>query len=352
MRECMRSVAVLEADRVQIVDDVPIPKPEDYEALVRVHACGFCNGTDFQIIRGTLPAHEGMQPFPTLLGHEGAGEVVELGPKVRHIQVGDRFLHPNLRSEPGNGYTKTYGGMSEYGLVVDYQAMREDGYQGPLPFSGKCAKVPRTFAYTDIAMLLSLSESLSAAKNFGVGPGTRALVYGAGPMGMALMKYMRMLGAAEIVAVDRLDDRLERAGRLCGIDRSINGAREDVREALAGRQFDVAVDAVGASGILLEASSVLQPGGRVGSMGVLRQGDTCVDIPRLKNNTMIQLLNLPQGEYAVMEENIRMIEEGRIDPRQFYSHVLPLEEIETCLELVRRKEALKVILTMEPPAGQ
>ena len=348
MERFMRSVAVLAAGRVQIVKDVPVPKPEGYEALVRVHACGFCNGTDFQIIKGTLPSHEGMQPFPTLLGHEGAGEVVELGPKARHIRLGDRFLHPNLRSAPGNGYSKTYGGMSEYGLVVDYQAMREDGYEGPLPFSGKCARVPRTWEYTDIAMLLSLSESLSAAKNYGVGPGSRALVYGAGPMGLALMKYMRILGGKEIVAVDRLDDRLERAGRICGIDQAVNTAREDIHAALGERQFDVAVDAVGASGILLEASSFLKSGGRVGSMGVLRQGDTCVDITRLKNNTMIQLLNLPCGEYAVMEENIRMIEEGRIDPRQFYSHVLPLEEIETCLELVRRKEALKVILTMRP----
>lgn len=350
MERFMKSAAVLEAGRVQIVEDVPIPRPEGYEALVRVHACGFCNGTDFQIINGTLPAHEGMQPFPTLLGHEGAGEVVELGPRARHIRLGDRFLHPNLRSDPGNGYSKTYGGMSEYGLVVDYQAMREDGYEGPLPFSGKCAKVPRTWEYTDIAMLLSLSESLSAAKNFAVGSGTRVLVYGAGPMGLALMKYMRLLGAKEIVAVDRLDGRLERAGRICGVDRAVNTAREDLRAALGGRRFDVAVDAVGASEILLEASSFLKPGGRVGSMGVLRRGDTRVDITRLKNNTMIQLLNLPDGEYAVMEENIRMIEEGRIDPRQFYSHVLPLEEIGTCLELVRRKEALKVILTMRPPA--
>ena len=66
----MKAAAVLGTEDVQIVDNVPIPQPGPYEALVRVHACGFCNGTDFQIIRGTLPAHEGMKPFPTLLGHE------------------------------------------------------------------------------------------------------------------------------------------------------------------------------------------------------------------------------------------------------------------------------------------
>ena len=342
----MKAAAVLGTEDVQIVDNVPIPQPGPYEALVRVHACGFCNGTDFQIIRGTLPAHEGMKPFPTLLGHEGAGEVVALGAKVRHIQIGDRYLHPNLRDCPGNGYTRTYGGMAEYGLVADYQTMKEDGYDGPPPFSGKYARVPKAFSYTDISMLLSLSESLSAAKNFGIGPGTKVLVYGAGPMGLALMKYARILGAEKVVAVDKLDDRLERAGRLADIDRGINTEKKDLRSELDNVQFDVAVDAVGASSILLEASSFLRPGGRVGAMGVLRKNDTHIDITRLNNNTMVQLLNLPWGEYSVIDENVRMIQEGKIDPGAFYSHVLPMEEIHTCMELVKRKEALKVILTI------
>lgn len=346
MRDLMKAVAVLEPEDVRIVDDVPIPIPGPYEALVKVYACGFCNGTDFQIIRGTLPVHEGMKPFPTLLGHEGAGEVVEIGEKVRNIRVGDRYLHPNLRDRPGNGYTKTYGGMAEYGLVADYDAMKEDGYDGPPPFSGKYARVPGDFSYTDISMLLSLSESLSAAKNFGIGPGSRVLVYGAGPMGLALMKYARLLGAEKVVAVDKLDERLERAERLSEIDSGINSEKEDIHAVLDGCQFDVAVDAVGASSILLEASAFLKPGGRVGSMGVLRQGDTHIDITHLKNNTMIQLLNLPFGEYAVMEENIQMIRAGKIDPRQFYSHVIPIENIQECMELVRRREALKVILTI------
>lgn len=59
-------------------------------------------------------------------------------------------------------------------------------------------------------------------------------------------------------------------------------------------------------------------------MGVLRKNDTHIDITRLKNNTMVQLLNLP-GEYSVIDENVRMIQEGKIDPGAFYSHVLPIK---------------------------
>ena len=102
--EMMKAVAVLSAGDVRVVDDVPKPVPGEYEALIRVHACGICSGTDSQIVAGTLET--GFGGFPTVLGHEGAGEVISAGSKVRHIQVGERFIHPNLRPDAGNGYTK------------------------------------------------------------------------------------------------------------------------------------------------------------------------------------------------------------------------------------------------------
>jgi D-arabinose 1-dehydrogenase-like Zn-dependent alcohol dehydrogenase len=125
----MKAIAVLSPGVVRIVDDVPVPLPGEYEALIRVRACGFCNGTDFQIINNTMGAHEGCGGYPTILGHEGAGEVVELGRKVRHIQIGDRYVHPNLRPDVGNGYSKTFGGMAQFGLVADHRAMLEDGFK-------------------------------------------------------------------------------------------------------------------------------------------------------------------------------------------------------------------------------
>lgn len=119
-----------------------------------------------------------MKPFPTLLGHEER-EVVALGAKVRHIQIGDRH-HPNL-GLPRKWIYKDLWGMAEYGLVADYQTMKEDGYDGPPPFSGKYARAKSVFLYR-YSMLLSLSESLSAAKNLGSGlgqgPGIRRRTHG------------------------------------------------------------------------------------------------------------------------------------------------------------------------------
>lgn len=345
MTKTMKAVAVTGPNKVKIVHDVPVPECTDYEVLLKIHYCGFCNGSDLNIIRGTLSEEEGMQPYPTILGHEGTGEVVDVGKKVRYIKKGDRFIHNNLRPDVGNGYSKTYGGMAEYGLAADHKAMLEDGFTArELPFYKKFHQVPRDFDFKHGAMLLSLSESLSAARNFGVGPGKDVLIFGAGPMGTAVATYCRMLGAASVVMVDGQENRLENAVRVAKVCGTVNFLKQDVSRALAGKLFDVAIDAVGLSSVVIQASQYLKPYGVVGSMGVLKNNDLLVDVSRLKNNTRLHMLNFPYGEYDVMDENIRYIQEGKVRPEDYYSHILPLEEIEKAMDMVIRREALKVLL--------
>jgi threonine dehydrogenase-like Zn-dependent dehydrogenase len=340
----MKSVAVMAPEIVRIVDDVPVPELQEYEALVRILTCGFCNGTDMQVIKGTLPEHEGMGRFPTLLGHEAMGEVVALGRKVKYISEGDHFLHPNLRANPGNGYTRTYGGMSDYGLVADHRAMLEDGIVGDLPFYKKFFALPKWIGEDDGAVFLSLCEGLSAARNFGVFSGCHIAVYGAGPMGLALMKYQRLLGAEEIVAIDCIQGRLESARRICSVDKIVNNDSRPALEVLGEGSFDIVVDAVGTPQILFEGTKLLKPGGKLCSMGVLKKEAMEINVTKLQNNTMLHMLNLPYGEYDVMEENLDLIQKGKVNPKDFYSHVVPRAEITECIRLVREKQALKVVL--------
>lgn len=87
-------------------DDIPKPVCGDYEALVHVKYCGFCNGTDLHIIDGTMTKEAGLGEYPTVLGHESSGVVVEVGKKVRNIKIGDHYVHINLYPEVGGGYTR------------------------------------------------------------------------------------------------------------------------------------------------------------------------------------------------------------------------------------------------------
>lgn len=343
--EFMNAVAVLAAGEVRIVNDVPVPVPGEYEALVRVHACGVCSGTDSQIIAGTLET--GFGGYPTILGHEGAGEIVQVGSKVRYIHIGERYIHPNLRPDVGNGYTKTHGSMAQYGLVCDVQAMREDGYSDEqIPFH-KQHRFPESMSYVDAGVLLSLAECHSAAKNFGAAPGMDILVYGAGPMGIALAMFCKLLGARTVAQIDSVEDRLEQARRVAKVDETINFAHTPIAEALHGQQFDLVMDAVGFTSILYEGSALLKPCGKVCSLGVLKKDDRIVDTARLQCNTSLHMLNFPFGEYAIMDETLSLIAQGAVNPKDFYSHVLPFTEIDKALRLVREKLALKVILTFD-----
>ena len=340
----MKAVAVLAPGVVRVVDDVPVPVPGPYEALVKVHTCGFCNGTDMQIITGSGGNHgNSISIYPTVLGHEGAGEVVAVGSKVRHIKVGERWIHPNLRPDVGNGYAKTHGGMAEYGLICDNQAMLEDGYsENDLPWI-KQHRFPDSISYEDAGVLLSLAESHSAAKNFGVKEGSEVLIYGSGPMGIALSLFCRLSGG-HVTQVDKIGERLEMSRRIAGTEHLINSSEVDVATALNGKKFDVAIDIVGYTDILYEAAQHLKPGGKVGSMGVLRSNDLLVDTSRLPSNVCLHMLNFPYGEYAIMDETIALIEQELVNPKDFYSHVLPFTCIEEAVELTLKKQALKVIL--------
>ena len=342
----MRGIAALGNGKVDLVNDVPIPEIGPYEALVKVKSCGFCNGTDFHIIKGEMPIE--VDNFPTLIGHEAVGDIVELGSKVRNYKIGERILNPMVRIMPGTRYGCTWGGMCDYAYVQDRQAMIDDGIEESqlLDRQLECVKIPEDFDAIDGGNLVTLNECFSAAKNFRV-EGKDVLVYGAGPMGLATMRYMRHLGAKSITVIDGVEERLELAKTLSQVDETINFNKVDKKEALAGRLFDRVIDIVGFTSILMEGSHLLRPYGIVGSMGVVRNTDSVLNISQLKNNTLLQMLNFPYGQWDVTMENIELMRKGVINPKDFYSHVRGLDDIQEVVDLVAEKKAIKVIMDLE-----
>jgi len=346
MKEKMKAIAVTSAGNVSIVSDVPVPVPDEYEALVRVHACGICNGTDLQIINGFLTKEEGMGDYPTLLGHEAAGEVVSLGGKVRYIKQGDRFIRPNLKPGSLGGYSRTFGNMAEYGLVADRKAMLEDGYsEEELPFRDSMGQIPRDFDFVDAGVLLSLLECHSAVENFGIQSGMDVLIYGAGPMGLGMMSFIRKKTSGFLAAVDGVRSRLEHAAGVADVDMAIDYTAVDVETAVGGRRFDAVIDCVGFTEIILQGTKQLKPGGKLCAMGVLKSDDFMFDLSGLSNNTSLHMLNFPYKRFGSLDAVVKSIESGDIRPKDYYSHVFRFEEFEKALELIRTKQAFKAVLT-------
>ena len=342
----MRGIAAIGNGQVKLVDDVPMPEIGPYECLIRMKSCGFCNGTDFHIIRGEMAIK--VDQFPTLIGHEGVGDIVEMGVKVKNFKTGERFMNPIVRIMPDSGYGSTWGAMCEYAIIQDQQAMADDGISETLmdKRQAECVQIPSEFDIIDAGALITLNECFSAARNFDVS-GKEVLVYGAGPMGLATIKYMRYLGAAKITVIDGVEERLVLAKTLSEADETINYLKVDTKEVLNGRLFDRVIDIVGQTCILEEGSHRLRPYGIVGSMGVLKNTDAVMDVTKLKNNTLLQMLNFPYGQFDVTCENIKLMEKGVVNAKDFYSHVRGLDDIQEVVDLVETKRTIKVIMDLE-----
>ena len=251
------------------LESVPEPKLQQAtDAIVRLTASAIC-GTDLHMIRGTLP---GMRAG-TILGHEGVGIVEETGSDVRHLRRGDRVVIPS---------TIACGSCSpcEHG---DYSQCDTANPNGPLagtaffggpassgPFQGlqaEFARVPMAGAglvklpdevNDDQAILLS---DIFPTAYFGVDiaavkPGDHVAVFGCGPVGQFAIASARLKGAASIIAVDCLEDRLETAesqgAEIVNFNRE--NPVEAIRRLTAGKGVQVAIDAVGVDACQMEES--------------------------------------------------------------------------------------------------
>lgn len=161
-------------------------------------------GTDTKILHGSFKNIDPAE-YPCLLGHEGVGEVVEVGKNVTGSEVGDKILLPFIENPP-EGYSSYWGAFSEYAVCGDWKAMANNG-QGPGSdafgeFYYTQSKLPRDIDPIDATMIITFREVLSAAKKFGFGPGKSVAIFGAGPVGLSFVKFAKILGMAPIILFD------------------------------------------------------------------------------------------------------------------------------------------------------
>src|ERR1700733_11269835 len=115
----MKAIVVVSPGKFE-VRDVPMPKPEPFEALVKIEACGLCGTTDRHIVEGHQ-AHHPAEWYPAVLGHESVGKVIQVGHLVTKFKAGDRVTRP-VAIWPGTRQEDLYsawGGFAEYGIVRD-----------------------------------------------------------------------------------------------------------------------------------------------------------------------------------------------------------------------------------------
>ncbi|MHB0857145.1 MAG: zinc-dependent alcohol dehydrogenase [Anaerolineae bacterium] len=339
----MRAAIVQQAGVLSLCD-VPMPEMGTYQALVRIEACSLCNSTDVKLIDRHFCSHI---PVPFVLGHESVGTVIEVGEHVRAYRPGQRVLRPGAEYDMASvGIASAWGGFAEYGLATDLAAWQANHpNQRPGGMWAKQQVVPASIDVGDATAIITLKEVLSAARAAGIGPTTRTAIIGTGPVARAFTFWARWLGAPDLVVFGRRDRWQWDLLRLGADAYVIGGADAYLAEAAArsDRTFDRVIEAVGSSAAMRDALALLGPEGVVGNYGVPSEGDPA-DAQTLAARASGRIVDLAVREEDVHQEVLELVARGDIVLGDWTSHRLPLEGILHGVELLRSKEATKVVI--------
>jgi threonine dehydrogenase-like Zn-dependent dehydrogenase len=328
------------------VDDVPDPAIlEEGDAVVAVRATAIC-GADLFPFHGLTPGFEA----GTVLGHEFAGEILEVGPGVRGLRRGQRVVNTSMISDgtcPSclAGRVTQCEGRSLFGYSGVYP--RLDGGQAELvrvPHADRALRPLPDEVSDDAAVFLAdiLPTGYGAVVRGGAGPGDTVVVVGCGPVG--LMAVMCAAGVAErLIAVDGVPARRELAERLGAEAVEPERAAEAVAQATGGLGADVVIEAAGSPAGLEAALRLARGRGTVSVVGAHFEPDFPLD-----NGLMFErelTLRFSIGDPAQDGELLlARVASGDLDPTSVITHRLPLADAAEAYRLFDSREATKVVL--------
>ncbi|MGF7235445.1 MAG: zinc-dependent alcohol dehydrogenase [Frankia sp.] len=341
----MKSV---QTDGLGTVDIVDIERPILYptDALMRIRACGV-SGTDAHYLHmGRTPLGPNGQMSSMPLGHEVAGEIVEVGAEVTDLKVGDRVVVNPMAAPSGIiGRGGALGGMREYLLLEDVVV-------------GKSVAVfPDTVPFDLAALTEPMAVALHCVNRSEARPTDKVVVFGAGPVGLGAAIWLKLRGVEHVVVADVIPERLETALAV-GVDAVIDSCWEDVTaclvqlhgegaNALGQRRpaTDIYIDAAGVASVVNTALTSAKRGAKLITVA-LHKTPELVDFGAMQRSemTIIGAQGYPTEIFEVAQEMARHQERFA----RLISHRIPFRDIERAFELTLTPGAAeKVVVTFD-----
>jgi L-gulonate 5-dehydrogenase len=260
----MKAVALLEPRRFE-VQDRPVPEPGPDEALIKVRAVGIC-GSDLHAFHGNQP----FVTYPRVLGHEVAGQVVEIGSAVDTLKAGDRVC-VDLVINCGHCYPCRIG-RPNCCVSIRVMGVHVDGgfAEYIVAPASRVYRLPDSLPDDHAAMVETLTIGCQAVARGDVAAGESVAIIGAGPIGLVAMLAARSRGARVIVC-DLLDSRLALA-RSLGAEAVVNSGASSLTDEVArftsGEGANVVIEAVGVVPAVESAIEIASAAGRVVLLGL------------------------------------------------------------------------------------
>lgn len=331
----MRAAVYKGPDRPWAVEVVPDPTPGYGEMILKVERCGIC-GSDVHMTSG-----RGLtMPNDCILGHEYVGEVVELGSGVTDYKVGDKIAAmpfagcgacENCRGGDEllceRGVQPYIGGFADYVRVAARSSL----------------KLPASLSIVDSALIEPLAVGLHGVRLARPLAGKRALVLGAGPIGLAVISALRAEGAGRIAAAARSERRRDLA-MLLGADAYVVTGQDDrarVADALGGAP-DIVFECVGMPGALDLCVRFVRPNGTVISLGHCAEPDP-ISVARATSK-QIRLTFSAGYTFSEFVSVAETLDAGRIDAGAMISETIGLGAVGDAIIGLRSgaREATKI----------
>jgi D-arabinose 1-dehydrogenase-like Zn-dependent alcohol dehydrogenase len=256
--------AVVTSQGTVQVQEVGDPSIGDFEVLCRMLYGSICAGTDTHIVNREFDDIL----YPSIVGHESIGEVVKVGPNVKNFSVGDHITRVSAQPSTA-GMGLSWGGMCEYGVARDHEAMKSAGLPREQWDSFRVNQVIPSGLLDDVyePMFITWRETLSFILRLGITRGAKVLVSGSGANGLALAAMSNALGAQATIigSANRSWECISVASSYIDY-RDDNGLASFIEQARG--TMDFLIDATGNSAALNKLIPTLTGGGSVAVYGM------------------------------------------------------------------------------------
>lgn len=342
--------AVYKGIENMVVEEVANPQLPEDGVIVQVKSCGICGSDLRTYYSGTSYIHP-----PTIIGHEIAGTIVEIGPKADipfeigdrvaiappihcgecyYCQRGKRNLCLNLKAVS----SELPGGFAEYIALPGYAIAK-----------GCFARIPDSLSFSEAAISELTCSVIKCQEHYNINVNDVVVVLGAGPIGSLHVQLAKLRGAQKVILSDILESRVEMA-RTTGADIIVNSAKSNLKdivmEATNGLGASVAIVAAPSAQAALEAQYLVAKGGKLILFAGFPKADSIVALDgNLIHYGEIEVLGTAGFTNRHHQLALELASKGSLNLKELISYELPLEKIVEGIEAMKNGSALKVVVT-------
>src|SRR3954447_12810014 len=362
-----RAAICRELNRPVVVEEITVDPPKFGEVTVKLAACGVCH-SDLSATNGTLA-----MPLPLVLGHEAAGEVIEVGPGVDGLKEGDHVVssfiymcgecrfcvggRPVLCIEQGKAITTLPDGtvrtrdargqpvnvFSGCGVMAEYATLHKDNV----------VKIDRKIPLDRAALVgCAVTTGVGAVFNTArVVPGSSVAVIGCGGVGLNVIQGARVAGAGRIIAVDQVETKLA-LGKQFGATDVENASQSDpvghVMELTGQRGVDVAFEVIGLSQTIDQTITMTRRGGQAILVGVPRM-DVMINVPAFFGVVLMEktIKGCWYGSSNVQRDVPKLLDlyrSGELKLEELISRTITLDQVNEAFDAMKTGEVARSVI--------